>query len=101
MSCEEVRGSTPLGSTIRSYWLFFGMRIEQINLALREGLPFEITTAAGDKFRISRAHQLAFAEGSGVVFIVTDDGLGHIVPLLTVTSITYLKRNGSSRKRHR
>lgn len=74
------------------------MRIEQINLAIREGLPFEITTAAGDRFRITNAHQIAFAEGGGAVFIVTDDGLGHIVPLLTKTSITYLGP-GSKRRR--
>jgi len=77
------------------------MRIEQLNLALREGLPFEIATAAGDKFRVHHAHQLAFAEGAGAVFIVTDDGLGHIIPLLTMTSITYLNPNGSHRKRPR
>jgi hypothetical protein len=74
------------------------MRLEQINLALREGLPIEIATAGGDKFRISHAHQLAYAEGSGAVFIVSDDGLAHIVPLLTMTSITYL---GSKQKKAR
>ena len=75
------------------------MRIEQISLALREGLPFEITTAAGDKFRVRHAHQLAFAQGAGAVSVVTDDGLVHIVPLLTMTGITYLGPDAPDRKR--
>ena len=74
------------------------MRLEQINLAIREGLPFEITTAGGDNFRINNAHQLAYAAGSGAVFIVTEDGLAHIVPLLTMTSINYL---GAKQKKAR
>jgi hypothetical protein len=75
------------------------VRLEQIKLALREGLPFEITTAAGDKFRVSEAHQIAFASGNDAAFIATDDGLGHIVPLLTMTSITCLQRKARTRKK--
>jgi hypothetical protein len=31
--------------------------------------------------------------------VVTDDGLGHIVPLLTITSITYLDTAKSKRRK--
>jgi hypothetical protein len=68
------------------------MRIEQIKVALKEGLPFEIATAAGDKFRVNESHQLAFVENSGAVSVVTEDGLVHVVPLLTMTSISYLAK---------
>ena len=66
------------------------MRIDQIRVALNEGLPFEIATAAGDKFRVEERNQLAFVEHGGAVVVVTSDGLAHVIPLLTMTSITYL-----------
>ncbi|MBM3840969.1 MAG: hypothetical protein FJ398_24040 [Verrucomicrobia bacterium] len=72
------------------------MRVEQIKTALREGLPFEITTAAGDKFMVNQAHQLAFVETGGAVSVVTDDGLVHVIPLLTMTSLTYLRPAGGA-----
>jgi hypothetical protein len=35
------------------------MNIENIKTALREGIPFEITTAAGEKFRVKDEFQFA------------------------------------------
>ena len=69
------------------------MRVEQIETALKEGLPFEIATAGGDKFRVNEANQVAFVRHGGAVSIVTDDDLVHVVPFLTMTSLTYLKEN--------
>jgi hypothetical protein len=67
------------------------MRIDQIETALREGVPFEITTAAGDKFRVNDQSRLWVARERGAVVIMTDDELVHIVPFLTMTSLTYLR----------
>jgi hypothetical protein len=75
------------------------MRLEEIKLALREGLPFEITTAAGDKFRVSESNQIAYADKVAALFVMTDDGLGHIIPLLTITSVTYLDSTRSKRRK--
>jgi hypothetical protein len=68
-----------------------GMRIDQIQTALKEGVPFEIATAAGDKFRVNDAAHLWIAPERGAVVLMTDDELVHIIPFLTMTSLTYLK----------
>ena len=68
------------------------MRIEQIRLALSEGLPFEIATAAGDKFRVEARENMAIREKSGAVSLITEDGLVHVIPLFTMTSLTYLDK---------
>jgi hypothetical protein len=75
------------------------MRLDEVKLALQEGLPFEIATAAGDKFRVSESNQIAYTDKAAALFVVTDDGLGHIVPLLTITSITYLDTAKSKRRK--
>jgi len=67
------------------------MRIDQIQTALNEGTPFEITTAAGDKFRVSDKSRLWISPARGAAVLMTDDELVHIVPFLTMTSLTYLK----------
>lgn len=67
------------------------MRIEQIETALNEGIPFEITTAAGDKFRVTDRSRLWIARERGAAVMMTDDELVHIVPFLTMTSLTYLR----------
>lgn len=67
------------------------MRINQIEAALNEGVPFEITTAAGDRFRVTDKSRLWIARERGAAVVMTDDELVHIIPFLTMTSLTYLK----------
>lgn len=70
------------------------MQIEQIKTALREGLPFDIVTASGDRYRVENPHQVGYHEGnSRVITVVTPDGLAHFVQLLTVTAISYAPRS--------
>jgi hypothetical protein len=79
------------------------MQIDQITTALREGLPFAIITASGDRFTVKEAHQIAWPhEKTRFVTVVTEDGLVHLIQLLTITSITYLgpetPRRGKTKK---
>jgi len=64
----------------------------QIQTAIKEGIPFEIRMADGAKYRVQEQYQIAVGRTSVVVFDNKD--LAHILPLLTMTGITYLRRNG-------
>ena len=68
------------------------MRIEQLETAKREGMPLQITTAGGEKFRVSLPERLIIMPNYGAAFVITDDDLVHVVPFLTMTSLTYLPK---------
>ncbi len=68
------------------------MTRDQIQKAIRERIPFEIRMADGAKYRVRHQHQVAVGRTSVVVF--DDKDLAHILPMLTMTGITYLKPNG-------
>lgn len=67
------------------------MTIEEIKTARDEGIPFEIETAAGRKFIVTDSHNIIISGGRKSAFILSDDDLVHAVPLLTITSLAYLK----------
>jgi hypothetical protein len=48
--------------------------------------------ADGEKYKVRERFQVAVGRTSVVVF--DDKDLAHILPMLTVTGISYLKRNG-------
>lgn len=68
------------------------MTRDQIQTAINEGLPFEIRMADGTKYRVRERYQVAVGRTSVVVF--DDKDLAHILPMLTMTGITYLRKNG-------
>jgi hypothetical protein len=68
------------------------MTRDQIQVAIKEGLPFEIRMADGARYRVRERYQVAVGRTSVVVF--DDKDLAHILPLLTMTGISYLKANG-------
>jgi hypothetical protein len=68
------------------------MTRDQIQTAINEGIPFEIRMADGENYRVKERLQVAVGRTSVVVFDQKD--LAHILPMLTITGITYLKRNG-------
>lgn len=68
------------------------MTKDQIHTAINEGIPFEIRMADGAKYRVRERHQVAVGRTS--VVVIDSKDLVHILPLLTMTGITYLKRNG-------
>jgi len=74
------------------------MNIENIKTALKEGIPFEITTAAGDKFRVEDEFQVALNPKRGVAILLREDGSPTLVSLLTITSLEYLNPNPPKRK---
>jgi len=68
------------------------MTRDQIQTAINEGIPFEIRMADGARYRVRERYQVAVGRTSVVVFDNKD--LAHILPLLTMTGLTYLRRNG-------
>ena len=68
------------------------MTRDQIQVAIKEGVPFEMRMADGEKYKVREPYQVAVGRTSVVVF--DDKDLAHILPLLTMTGITNLKRNG-------
>ena len=68
------------------------MTRDQVQVAITEGIPFEIRMADGARYKVQESYQVAVGRTSVVVFDQKD--LAHILPLLTMTGITYLKHNG-------
>jgi len=69
------------------------MRIEQLETAKREGIPLRITTAGGERFTVTTPERLIIMPNYGAAFVITDDDLVHVVPFMTMTSLTYLPKN--------
>ena len=65
------------------------MTRDHIVTAIKEGIPFLIKMADGEKYEVSEAHQIAL--GRTNVIVVGKDDMPHILPLLTMTGISYLK----------
>jgi hypothetical protein len=65
------------------------MTRDQIQTAIREGIPFVIKMADGEKYEV--ADQFKVALGRTTVVVMGNDDMPHILPLLTMTGISYLK----------
>jgi hypothetical protein len=65
------------------------MTKDQIQTAMNEGIPFAIRMADGEKYEVADRNRIAL--GRTAVIIVGDDDMPHILPLLTMTGIRYLK----------
>ncbi len=57
--------------------------------AVREGIPFVIKMADGEKYEVT--DRLKIALGQTVAVVLDKEDLPHILPLLTMTGISYLK----------
>ena len=62
---------------------------ERVQNAIREGIPFVITMADGNQYEVTDPYQIAL--GRTCVMVVDKQDLPHILPLLTMTCINYLK----------
>lgn len=71
------------------------MNREQVLTAIREGFPFLIRMADGEKYEVP--DQFHIALGNTYVVVIGPDGNAHCLPLLTMTGISYLNpgRTGS------
>jgi hypothetical protein len=69
------------------------MKMTEIKTAIRERLPFEIITLAGDKFVVTESDQIAIASKRKAVIVVGNDEESiHIVPLVSMSTIAYLPK---------
>jgi len=65
------------------------MTRDKIQIAIDEGTPFLIRMADGEKYEIADRYRIAL--GKTTVIVVGKDDMPHILPLLTMTGISYLK----------
>lgn len=66
------------------------MTRDQLQTAIREGIPFVIKMADGEKYEVTDRYRVAL--GRTTVIVVGSDDMPHVFPLLTMTSVSYLKR---------
>lgn len=64
------------------------MTIDHVKLALNEGIPFVVKMADGRKYTVTDRHQVAL--GPTYIMLVDEKDLPHILPLRTMTGISYL-----------
>jgi hypothetical protein len=62
---------------------------DHLETAIREGIPFVIKMADGEKYEVTESQQIAL--GSTYVMIVDKRDLPHVLPMLTMTGISCLK----------
>ena len=65
------------------------MTRDKIQTAINEGIPFLISMADGEKYEVTERYRVALGKTS--VIVVGDNDMPHILPLLTMTGISYLK----------
>jgi hypothetical protein len=65
------------------------MTRDKIQTAIKEGIPFLIRMADGEKYEVADRYQIAL--GQTTVIVVGKDDMPHVLPLLTMTGISYLK----------
>ncbi len=66
------------------------MTRDQVQTAIREGVPFVIKMADGEKYEVADRYRVALGRTS--VIVVGEDDMPHVLPLLTMTRISYLKK---------
>jgi hypothetical protein len=71
------------------------MTRDNVIRAIEEGIPFVIRMADGREYEVRDKYQIAVGKTTAVV---TDtEGLPSLLPLLTVTGISYLAQNGAKK----
>ena len=65
------------------------MTRDHVESAIREGIPFTIKMADGEKYEVVDRYKVAL--GKTTVIVVGADDMPHILPLLTMTGISYQK----------
>ena len=59
------------------------MTRDKIDMALREGVPFVIKMADGEKYEVTDRNQVAL--GRTTVVVIDKDDLPHLLPMLTIS----------------
>ena len=60
----------------------------QVETAIEKGIPFLIRMADGESYEVTDRHRVAL--GKTTVIVVDDNDAPHLLPLLTMTGISYL-----------
>lgn len=70
------------------------MTRDNVETAIREGIPFAINMADGRQYEVH--DRLHVALGPTQVIVLDPKGSPHVLPLLTMTGLSYLpKENGA------
>jgi len=70
------------------------MTRDVLETAAREGVPFVIKMADGEKYRVNARDRIIV--GNTRIVVMDDKDIPHVLPLLTMTGVSYLPRNGES-----
>jgi hypothetical protein len=70
------------------------MTSDVFETAAREGVPFVIKMADGEKYRVNARDRIII--GKTRVVVMDDKDIPHVLPLLTMIGVSYLARNGES-----
>ena len=65
------------------------MTRDWVQTAIKEGIPFVIKMADGEKYPVKDRYRIALEKTT--VIVVGDNDMPHVLPLLTMTGISYLK----------
>jgi hypothetical protein len=69
------------------------MNIAHIEDAIERGRPFRLKVADGDEFHVPHRDYISLPPSASAkrtyVIVHNDKGFAHILPLLTITSLTY------------
>ena len=64
--------------------------------AIEEGIPFQINMADGKSYLVTDKYRVSL--GKTTVIVVDEKDCPHILPLLTMTGISYVNGNGRTKK---
>ena len=70
------------------------MTRDRVQTAIDEGIPFVIKMADGEKYRVTNRYRVAL--GNAAVIVLGSNDMPHVLPLLTMTGISYLKSRRAS-----
>lgn len=72
------------------------MTRKQLEAVIEEGVPFSIKLADGRSYRVPHRDYVSLPPKNATVAVVyEDDGTVHVLPLLTMTGLTYNTRRKS------
>jgi len=72
------------------------MTLDILETAVKEGIPFVIKMADGEKYEVRERSQIAWRKAN--VVVMDEKGSPHVLPLLTMTGVSYLPAENSSDK---
>jgi hypothetical protein len=72
------------------------MTRDALDTAVREGIPFQIKMADGEKYEVYSRERI-IVTGTRVILVDRKD-VPHVLPLLTMTGLTYLPRKNGRKK---